>query len=81
MEARFSTGDVASKLSVSRATVFRFIRSGRLSAENVAAPGKRPRYVIHQSGLDEFLASCPSSRPATPRIRRYKRTDSSRKYF
>lgn len=81
MDTKLSAGDVASELKVSKATVFRFIRSGRLSAENVAVPGKRPRYVIHQSALDKFLASCPSSRPATPRIRRYKRTDARRKYF
>jgi excisionase family DNA binding protein len=58
---------VAERYGVSPDTVRLWIESGRLTAKNVARPGRRPRYRISEAALIEFDRTSRVERPTTRR--------------
>ena len=69
----FTPEDVAERLKVSSEHVRALIRTGRLTAVNLAVGKKRPLYRIRTEALAEFLADAGRSAPSTPRLPRFKR--------
>jgi excisionase family DNA binding protein len=60
--------DVAKLLQVDDEHVLELIHSGKLTASNVGAGSRRPRWRISQQSLDAFLSSRqPKFRPAPRR--------------
>lgn len=55
LERRFTTDDVAKRYGVSRATVHRWVRSGRLAAINLSGGPTGP-YFFTIEDLDAFEA-------------------------
>jgi len=58
IERMLPAADAARSLGISDQTVLNWIHRGQLPAVNVAALGaKRPRYLVRNVDLDQFLAS------------------------
>lgn len=73
MDEWLTLPEIAKLLRIRQAKPVGWIKSGRLKAINVG-DGKRPRYRVSRSALDEFLAAqevAPESKPVR-RTRREK---------
>jgi excisionase family DNA binding protein len=58
MSQNFTVPQVAHALGVTDETVYRWIKSGELKAVDLSTRrGRRPRYGIDKSVVDEFLAN------------------------
>jgi len=72
---------VARLLGVRDSKVFGWIRSGELTASNLATrAGARPRYRVSPQALDAFLSNREVVPPPKP-VRRRKRDDDVIEYF
>lgn len=68
----FPVRAVAATIRQSPDTVLRLIRAGRLRATNAGLSDKRPRWIVAESDLEDFLRqrqNLPSETPKAKRVR------------
>lgn len=53
--AYYTTSSAAKAVNTGRVTIWRAISSGKLEADNIALPGAKPRYRIHEDNLRSWV--------------------------